>query len=158
MEAVSAEAIRFISMIKEEFEEILQEDPIAGRALLIAMYVRNNIEDFHAEHLSDAQMKELNPLIRNAIYTALTCVVALENPKKHSLPLVKAAQELMSLQAALLPNYWEPHEFTEDFWELYGEHSAPDEVWGKSRRPHTRASTLSAAAGALIQSSASCAD
>jgi ribosomal protein L37E len=41
------------------------------KAKLIAMYVRNNIEDFHAEHLSDEQMRELNPLIRNAIYTAI---------------------------------------------------------------------------------------
>ena len=113
-------------MLKEEFDKAMQEDPIAGRALLIAMYVRNSIEDFHAEHLSDAQMKELNPLVRNAIYTALTCIVALENPEKHHAPLMKAAQELMDYQAALLPNYWEPPEITEDFWELYEEHSAPD--------------------------------
>ena len=44
-------------MLKEEFEEIVQEDPIAGRALLIVMYVRNNIEYFHPEHLSDSQIK-----------------------------------------------------------------------------------------------------
>jgi len=36
-------------------------------AKLIAAYVRNNIEDFHCKYLTDAQMKELNPLIRNAI-------------------------------------------------------------------------------------------
>ena len=41
------------------------------RAKVIASYVRDNMEDFHCKHLSDSQMKELNPLIRNAIYTAL---------------------------------------------------------------------------------------
>jgi hypothetical protein len=40
-------------------------------AKLIAANVRNNIEDFHCKYLSDAQMKELNPLIRDAIYTAM---------------------------------------------------------------------------------------
>ena len=40
-------------------------------AMLIAAVVRNSMEDFHCKYLSDAQMKELNPIIRNAIYTAL---------------------------------------------------------------------------------------
>jgi len=35
------------------------------------MVVRNATEEFHAEHLTDEQMRELNPIIRNAIYTAL---------------------------------------------------------------------------------------
>ena len=38
-------------------------------AKTIAAYVRMNIEDFHTRHLSDEQMKELNPLIRNAIFS-----------------------------------------------------------------------------------------
>ena len=40
-------------------------------ALYISMVVRNAMEDFHGKHLSDAQMKEINPIIRNAVYTAL---------------------------------------------------------------------------------------
>jgi hypothetical protein len=40
-------------------------------AKYIAMVVRNAMEDFHCRHLSDEQMAELNPIIRNAIYTAL---------------------------------------------------------------------------------------
>ena len=42
------------------------------RAKVIAAYVRSNIEDFHVKYLNDSQMKELNPLIRNAIFTAIT--------------------------------------------------------------------------------------
>jgi hypothetical protein len=37
----------------------------------IAMVIRNAMEDFHCEHLNDNQMKDLNPVIRNAICTAL---------------------------------------------------------------------------------------
>lgn len=40
-------------------------------AKCIASYVRNGIEDFHVDYLSDEQMRELNPLIRNAVYTFL---------------------------------------------------------------------------------------
>ena len=40
-------------------------------ARYIAMAVRNAMEDFHCKHLTDEQMQELNPIIRNGIYTAL---------------------------------------------------------------------------------------
>ncbi len=40
-------------------------------AIYVAMVVRNTMEDFHCQHLSDEQMRELNPIIRNAIGTAL---------------------------------------------------------------------------------------
>lgn len=47
------------------------ENDLNHRAKAIAVYVRYCMEDFHVEHLSDKQMKELNPIIRNAIYTFL---------------------------------------------------------------------------------------
>ena len=40
-------------------------------ARVIAMHVRNEMEEFHCQHLSDDQMKELNPIIRKAIYATL---------------------------------------------------------------------------------------
>lgn len=40
-------------------------------AKAIAVYLRNKIEDFHVKYLSDDQMRVLNPLIRNAIYSFL---------------------------------------------------------------------------------------
>jgi hypothetical protein len=40
-------------------------------AKYIAMVVRNAREDFHRKHLRDTQMGELNPIIRNAIHTAI---------------------------------------------------------------------------------------
>lgn len=40
-------------------------------AKAIAMFIRHKIEDFHVEYFSDKQMRNLNPLIRNAIFTFL---------------------------------------------------------------------------------------
>lgn len=37
----------------------------------IAVYIRNKIEDIHVDHLSDDDMRTLNPLIRNAIFSFL---------------------------------------------------------------------------------------
>ena len=54
----------------DSFEKDLKNN-LNFKAKAIAAYVRYNIEDFHHEHLTDAQMKELNPLIRNSIYTFL---------------------------------------------------------------------------------------
>lgn len=43
-------------------------------AMILARYVRNNIEDFHVAYLSDKQMKELNPLIREGIFNSLFAI------------------------------------------------------------------------------------
>jgi hypothetical protein len=83
------------------------QEQLKGIATYIAMAVRNEIENFHSEYLSDGQMRELNPLIRNAIYTAL-----------HALSNVgcsEAAREFVKLQTSLVPNYWEEPHLTEDF-------------------------------------------
>lgn len=63
-------------------------------AKLIAAVVRNQMEDFHCAHLTDAQMKELNPIIRNAIYTAL-------------LRLEKTPAFMAAYYALYVPAYWE---------------------------------------------------
>ncbi len=57
----------------EGMNDLSKNDSMSANNLakLIAAVVRNKMEDFHAKHLSDAQMEELNPIIRNAIYTAL---------------------------------------------------------------------------------------
>lgn len=75
-------------------------------AKYIAKVVRNEMEDFHAEYLSDAQMKELNPLIRNAICTAL-----------HTLDIQAwslAAKQYVYLNS-IVPDYCEQPELTKDF-------------------------------------------
>jgi hypothetical protein len=68
-------------------------------AKLIAMFVRNEMEDFNATHLSDTQMAELNPIIRNAIYTALYCIKHRDDDWWCDM---RVAWEL-----GLIPDYWE---------------------------------------------------
>ncbi len=76
-------------------------------AMMIAMTVRNNMEDFHCEHLLDDQMKELNPIIRNAIYTTLH---ALKNYAKSD-----GARAFCNFQKQLIPDYWEAPKLMKDY-------------------------------------------
>ena len=63
-------------------------------AKLIAAVVRNSMENFHVKYLSDKQMEELNPIIRNAIYTAI--VKMRENP-----------MSMYAYYQMYVPDYWE---------------------------------------------------
>lgn len=76
-------------------------------AKYIAMVVRNAIEDFHCKHLSDAQMDELNPIIRNAVYTA---IYAFESRKNSRISEAFVDFHLMSI-----PKYWEEPELLPGF-------------------------------------------
>ncbi len=86
------------SMNTHEPPELTEETRTV--ATYIAMVVRNAMEDFHCEHLSDGQMKELNPIIRNAIGTALH---AFNNYQQ-----VDAAKRFMDYNLRMVPSYWEP--------------------------------------------------
>ena len=76
-------------------------------AKYIAAVVRNAMEDFHYRHLSDEQMRELNPIIRNAIYTALYAFET-RHQSKRSMAFVEE-------QARCIPKYWEEPEFVPGF-------------------------------------------
>jgi hypothetical protein len=67
------------------------------------------MEDFHCAHLSDAQMKELNPIIRRAIYNTLRHLYFLT--KGTTTQRRVAVQELHHL-LLLLPDYWEDPDLT----------------------------------------------
>jgi RecB family exonuclease len=79
---------------------------IRDQARYLAMVVRNAMEDFHGQYLSDAQMKELNPIIRNALCSAL---YALENYEKS-----ERARKFVDFHWQLIPSYWEEPEI-DDF-------------------------------------------
>lgn len=68
----------------------------------LAIVIRNFMEDFHSKYLSDEQMKELNPIIRNAIYTAF---YANEN-KNH----YRKARDFVEYHTSMIPEYWEEFE------------------------------------------------
>ena len=93
---------------------------IQAASMYIAMVIRNAMEDFHVKYLSDKHMKELNPIIRDAVCTAL---FALDNSERSI-----AAREFVDFNVILIPEYWEPPKLTKDFLEL--------ERWHK---PSTRA-------------------
>ena len=69
---------------------------------LISIVIRNAMEDFHSKNLTDAQMKELNPIIRNSVYTALYSM----HYCKDSIKLM----EFISYQSDMIPAYWEEPE------------------------------------------------
>lgn len=65
---LNAQERKEIGNYHEIFEYHLKND-LNFRAKAIAAYIRFYMEDFHVKNFSDKQMKELNQIIRNAIYT-----------------------------------------------------------------------------------------
>ena len=75
--------------------------------MFLAMVVRNAMEDFHVKHLTDEQMRELNPIVRNAIYTGLQALRHYDRSE--------GARSFTDFQKMLIPKYWEPPELLTDF-------------------------------------------
>jgi hypothetical protein len=71
-------------------------------AKYIAMVVRNAMEDFHCEHLSDAQMRQLNPIIRYGICSALHAYFNYEEYEN--------AKKFVDGALQMIPDYWEEPE------------------------------------------------
>jgi hypothetical protein len=68
------------------------------------------MEDFHCAHLSDDQMKELNPIIRTAIYQTLRQIYFLKKgSKKQRLVAIQEIHHLL----LMLPVYWEDPDLTD---------------------------------------------
>jgi len=87
-----------LAKILNSFEDSLKND-LNFKAKAIAAYIRMHMEDFHCQHLSNEQMKELNPIIRNAIYTFLVD----ENDGD--------TMDISSVCRLNLPSYWEDCEY-----------------------------------------------
>jgi len=89
----------------------------------VAIVIRNAMEAFHCQHLSDTQMKELNLIIRNAVYTAM---YAYESSEKSEM-----SKRFMEYHLLSIPKYWEPPELLKGFKEskgkLSGSPPAPDQ-------------------------------
>jgi hypothetical protein len=80
-------------------------------AKIIAMVVRNALEDFHCAHLTDEQMKELNPIIRNGIATALHMLA--------NMGIDDAARKAFDFTAMSVPRYWEDPVLMDDYVQLH---------------------------------------
>lgn len=83
----------------------MEDKDIKEIAKFVAMVVRNTMEDFHIKHLKDKQMKELNPLVRNGIYTALYLLFKNKDGKY---------DKLVNWTTLMIPDYWEEPELTKD--------------------------------------------
>lgn len=71
---------------------MLEDDNLLAKA--IASIIRNQMKDFHCKYLTDEQMKELNPIIRNSIYSALQ--------------LIRQDPTMLYVNAKMyVPTYWE---------------------------------------------------
>jgi len=80
-------------------------------AIFIAMVIRNAMEDFHCEHLTDDQMKQLNPIVRNAVATALH---AFDHYERSG-----AAHEFVDYAFRSVPKYWEQPALLEGYVKLW---------------------------------------
>jgi hypothetical protein len=90
-------------------------------ATFIAKVVRDAMDEFNSKHPSGDQRKELDSIIRNAIYTAL---YASENYLKSS-----AAKAFVTVNLASIPKHWEkpkPLDAYQRLEELYKEKSFQD--------------------------------
>ena len=75
----------------------------------LAIVVRNAMDEFHSKYLSDEQMAELNPIIRNAIYTATYALNHMHRSKK--------AEQYVMYHMSMIPDYWEDCELLTDLEE-----------------------------------------
>jgi hypothetical protein len=73
--------------------------PRQQNALVVALLVRNALEDFHAANLSNAQMKELNRLIRYTLYEAITQIEVMAGTPE--------GEEFLAWVVTRIPDYWE---------------------------------------------------
>ena len=89
-------------MKNEDFDTL---NTSAQMALMFAMHIRNEMEDFHCQHLSDEQMKELNPIIRQALYEMFRCLSP-TTTKKSSIEK-KYTRATINYLIQMIPNYWE---------------------------------------------------
>ena len=94
-------------------------------SLVLAMIVRNAMEDFHVKHVEDAQMKELNTIVRNAILTGLHAFEFRD--------ISEVARSFVDGQVAQIPKYWETPELLPAFVK-----SAERAMEGKSYSDHER--------------------
>jgi hypothetical protein len=80
-------------------------DDLVMATMFIARCVRDAMEDFHCEHLTDDQMAKLNPLVREGIIEGLFLLARLGSPDAE---LRAGAAATMAFKAP--PGYWEPPE------------------------------------------------
>jgi hypothetical protein len=88
------------------------EESLQAWTKLIAMPVRNELEDIHCRHISDELMPDINRAIRRGIYLSLRNLFLLMEAK-HVDDYDRAKAFLWFLLMGI-PDYWEDAEMTRD--------------------------------------------
>ena len=86
----------------EDFNKL---DCTVQMSIVISMHIRNEMENFHSEHLSDEQMKKLNSIIRQATYDILNHLKLASNNENSDTRIV--AQSVINFLIQSIPDYWE---------------------------------------------------
>jgi hypothetical protein len=79
---------------------------------VIAISVRNELEDIHSRHISDELMPDLNRAVRRGIYLALRNLFLLSNARDTD-DYVRA-KVLLWFHLMMIPDYWEDTEMSPD--------------------------------------------
>ena len=79
------------------------------QVVLIGIEVRNNMEDFHVKYLSDTQMKELNPIIRQGIMNGIELWAEYKRLQRTMKPK-GILSAYVGWDIMTIPDYWEPSE------------------------------------------------
>ena len=69
---------------------------------IIALNIRNRLEDFHVAHLPDSVMPELNREIRGGIYDALVAIANYDTDE--------FSRKFINYTEIMIPDYWEDPE------------------------------------------------
>jgi hypothetical protein len=117
--------------LPESILAAIEGDPVA-RAMYIARVVRDAMEDFHIEHLTDGQMAQLNPIIRQAITDALVVLNAATDPGDP-----RSLSAIADMTFHMPPNYWEPPDPEKAIERLDGTGKTLT-AWGGARPRVTR--------------------
>jgi hypothetical protein len=88
------------------------EESLQAWTKLIAISVRNELEDIHSRHISDELMPDINRAIRRGIYLTLRNLFILTNAKH--VDDYNRAKALIWFLLMVLPDYWEDTEMTPD--------------------------------------------
>jgi len=80
------------------------------------------MEELHgggiADSFTDAQMRKLNPMVRDAVLSTLH---AFDHAEQHP-----AAQQWIAFQSSLIPGYWEQPGLSDDYLSCYKDHPTPE--------------------------------
>jgi hypothetical protein len=102
----------------------LAEESLQAWTKLIAISVRNEMENFHSQHISDDVMPELNRAIRRGIYLALRNTFLLMNAQ--NVADYERAKVFLWFLFTTLPDCWEDTELTPE--DLASENARPGYV------------------------------